>query len=54
MNEDIDRIIKGYKPRSDKKRYRILYDLIELITIMKLKFFSKSFDRYEAEDKQEV
>jgi hypothetical protein len=38
MNKEIDRIIKGYKPRSDKKRYWILYYLLELTTIMRLKF----------------
>ena len=39
MNEDIDRILKGYKPRMHKGSYWILYYLIELITIMRLNFF---------------
>lgn len=39
MNEDINRILKGYKPRSNKNRYWALYYLFELIAIMKLKFF---------------
>ena len=39
MNEDIDRILKGYKPRSNKGRYWVLYYLFELIAIMKLNFF---------------
>ena len=40
MNEDIDRILKGYKPRSYKIIYWALYYLFELITIMKIKIFS--------------
>jgi hypothetical protein len=39
MNEDIDRILKGYRPRSDKNRYWALYYLLELIAIIKSKFF---------------
>ena len=40
MNEDIDRILKGYKPRSNKDRYWVLYYVLEMITIMKRKFFN--------------
>ena len=40
MNEDLDRIIKGYKPRSNKGSYWALYYLFEMIAIMRIKFFS--------------
>ena len=40
MNEDIDRILKGYRPRSNKDSYWVLYYLFELIAIMKIKIFS--------------
>ena len=39
MDEDFDRVIKGYKPRSNKTRYWMLYYLFELVAIMKLQFF---------------
>ncbi len=35
----IDRILKGYRPRSNKNRYWTLYYLLELIAIIKSKFF---------------
>lgn len=38
MNKEINRITKGYKPISDKKRYWILYYLFELVAIIRLKF----------------
>lgn len=39
MKEDINRILKGYKPKSEKGRYWVLYYLLDLIAIVKLKFF---------------
>ncbi len=39
MNKDIDRILKGYRPKSNKNRYWVLYYLFELVAIIKLKFF---------------
>lgn len=40
MNEDINRILKGYRPRSNKNRYWALYYLFELAAIIKVKIFS--------------
>ena len=37
MHEDFDRVIKGYKPKSNKNRYWILYYIFELIGAIKLK-----------------
>jgi len=41
MNEDINRIRKGYKPKSDKRRYWILYDVLSLIAMLKLRILNK-------------
>lgn len=35
INEDINRIMKGYRPRSDKFYYWILYDLMTLLVLIK-------------------
>ena len=37
MDEDFDRIIKGYKPRSNKNRYWILYYLLETVAAIRIK-----------------
>ncbi len=39
MKEDLDRIVKGYRPRSNRGSYWLLYYLLALIAIMKQKFF---------------
>ena len=38
MDEDFDRVIKGYKPKSNKDRYWILYYILEMVAIIRLKF----------------
>jgi len=41
MNEDINRIRKGYKPKADKRRYWILYDVLSLMAMIKLRIFNR-------------
>lgn len=41
MNENINRVIKGYKPKSDKYYYWILHDLVVLVGIIKLRIFKR-------------
>lgn len=41
IDEDIVRITKGYRPRSDKFYYWILYDLVSLFNLIKLIIFKK-------------
>ncbi len=38
---DLDRVLKGYTPKSSKKRYWVLWFFLNLLMILKIKFFRR-------------
>ncbi len=40
MKNDLGRIVKGYKPKTDRGSYWFIHYLFGLIAVMKTKFFS--------------
>ena len=38
---DLDRILKGYKPKSSKRRYQVLWIFLNLIVILKLRLLKR-------------
>ncbi len=41
IDEDIVRIMRGYRPRSDKFYYWILYDLMNIFNLIKFRIFKR-------------
>jgi hypothetical protein len=41
MKKDLDRIVKGYRPKSDRGSYWFLYYLLRLVVVVKTKFVEK-------------